>query len=738
MRTKKLLMTIALSLILTGAYAQKIDQRLTLLVEQPNQRRAQGKSVLDTAEIKKNINVTFHPDGMVERITVIATLKPGATVPTKQLEQLGIKVRFVVSDKVVLIVPAESLKQLEQVEELAEVSVDEAMEPDNDLARKETKVSDVSDLVKAQAAGLPKAYTGNGVILGIIDQGIDFNHASFRMQNGATRIKRVGIWNKLDYQEYSTEEEISSLTTDNTVTSHGSHTAATAGGSETGKADTQTQGMAPDTELFLIGLANSPYHSNIAESIRKIFAYAEKENKPAVISISMGNIAGLHDGSNLVPKAVAESTEKGTKPGRAVLISASNEGNKHSSISKMLNDGEELKTVIGVNKLPSKRHPNDPVSYNCFIFCYADDYKDFDLQLKAVNITTGEISEVGTHLLNRSNYIYTANLTKRTVPVTVRGGSCVTYSLEIRNIHMDDNNYRLALVAKAGSNGQTIRLINRVKGLAEPPFDAPTDKGYDFAANGFTKGNSKFAFNCSICDDAVISVGSYITRNQWVTYQGEGYTIGKSVLTGQIQQVGEISDFSSYSTGDDNGKCHPTLIAPGHRIVSAANNYDTHNFLRNYPGTLNAQKRNGSLAIADASMFDRDNWYIQMQGTSMATPVAAGIVALWMQADPTLTVNRIKAVMRETCVNDQWTTDVTKIPSGRKEQAGYGKINCLEGLKKILNTSAIETISLDGHRQATPATMYSVDAPVYNMMGQRVDKSHPGLVIYKGRKYVNR
>ena len=33
--------------------------------------------------------------------------------------------------------------------------------------------------------------------------------------------------------------------------------------------------------------------------------------------------------------------------------------------------------------------------------------------------------------------------------------------------------------------------------------------------------------------------------------------------------------------------------------------------------------------------------------------------------------------------------------------------------------------------------MYSIDAPVYNMMGQRIDKNTRGLVVYKGRKYVN-
>ena len=125
------------------------------------------------------------------------------------------------------------------------------------------------------------------------------------------------------------------------------------------------------------------------------------------------------------------------------------------------------------------------------------------------------------------------------------------------------------------------------------------------------------------------------------------------------------------------------------------------------------------------------------QGTSMATPHAAGIVTLWMQAKPTLTVNEIKEIMKETCVNDDFTT-VAKIPSGNKVQAGLGKIDCLAGLKKITGTTGIETIEAGGHREATPATMYGVDAPVYNMMGQRVDKSQKGLVIYKGRKFVNK
>lgn len=86
----------------------------------------------------------------------------------------------------------------------------------------------------------------------------------------------------------------------------------------------------------------------------------------------------------------------------------------------------------------------------------------------------------------------------------------------------------------------------------------------------------------------------------------------------------------------------------------------------------------------------------------MSCPHTAGIVTLWMQAKPTLTVNEIKEVMKATCVNDDFTTNPARIPSHNKVQAGWGKIDCLAGLKKILNTTGIETIEVGGHREATP------------------------------------
>lgn len=729
---RKIQMIVALSLLTTGVMAQKINPQLTQLVEQSEMHRAQGLSALDTAEIKNNINVTFRADGTLDRISVIATLKQGAALPAEQLERMGIKVRLVVSDMVVLDVPADQLMQLEQVEEFSYVDADEMQEMDNNLAREETKVDKVNTLSNAQTEGLPQAYTGAGVLVGVVDRGIDFNHASFRTEDGATRVKKAIVFDREDKTEYTTEDEIKALTTDDTTTSHGSHTSATAGGSNM---DTNAQGMAPEADLMLVGIGRSSYTASIAQGIKDIFAYADQVNKPAVVNISFGSITGLHDGSELIAKTVAELTENGTKPGRAVMVSSGNSANSPVSISKKLQADEELKTVLGASTAPTKRYPNRNIGYRLNIYSYAEDYQDFNMQLKVVNVTNGEIEDVGTHVLNRNNEVYVPQLKKQN-PSTAKGVTAVVYTLYCNNIHMDDPNLRLMLVAKAGTDGQTLRLIRGGKRNIEPELDAPTDKGYNFAENGYTKGSGEFAFNRGICNDAVISVGSYITRNQWNDYLGESHSLPESRLTGQQKQIDEISDYSSYAIADDNGKPHPTLIAPGQRIVSAANNYDTDFFEKDKPGTL--KSRPESVPIIYQNKFERDNWYIAFQGTSMSTPVVTGIVALWMQADPTLNVNRIKEIMKETCDNDSWTTDPVFIPSKHKEQAGYGKVNCLKGLKKILGTTAVETISIDGRREATPATMYSVDAPVYNVMGQRVDKSKRGLVIYKGRKYVNR
>ncbi len=751
MKKIRLQLLFALLLLMTGAYAQKIDQRLTNLVNQVSLRRAQGLHPIDAKAVNRSMAVDFNADGTIRAFSAIATLNKGAECPTAQLEQMGITVRYAVGNQAALIIPADKLTALEQIKEIRFVSADLMKQRTNDLARKETKADIAGDATRAIAAGLPKAYTGKGVVLGIIDDGIDFNHAAFRNADGSTRVKRAYVYSAFDvtnkkaiYKEYD-ETNVGQLTCDTTGLSHGTHTSATAGGSEIGNG---FQGVAPEADLVLCGLSGYLSTSNINDALGKIFDYATSVNKPAVVSISLGLITGFHDGVDATAQLVGTLTNNGTKPGRAVLISSGNAAANWESIIKMMYDTTtELKTVLGASSVSS-----NGVIYKSEYSFYANDYKDFDIQLKVVNLKTGVLSDLGNHVLDLEGNPVTADdlLKPYGGQPRVTGEKGYIYYLETdrTSVKMDNSDYRLALVVKANSADQVIKMICAGDNNDEPCFDAPNREGeYNFAGAGFTKGNGDMAFNVTVCNNAVISVGSYITSPEWTNYKDKNYKYKESPVTGKIQKVGEISDFSGYGV-DDNGRPHPTIIAPGQGIISAANNWDEQMFkthregLADEPGVPDEEDERKGNALATLISYveknNRRNWYVLEQGTSMSTPHAAGIVTLWMQADPNLSANQIMEILKKTCRNDDFTTLEAMIPSSNTVQAGMGKIDAVAGLKMITGSTGIETIEAGEHREATPATMYSVDAPVYNMMGQRVDKNTRGLVIYKGKKYLNK
>lgn len=726
---KRIWMMMALLLIVAGVNAQKIDQRLTGLVEKVSSRRAQGQRPIDAKAVNKSIAVRFNADGTIRSLSAIGLLKEGAECPTAQLEQQGIEIRYQLGNMVVMNIPPDKLQLLDGIEEFYSVRADEIKKMMNSLSRQETQANKVTDATLAAAAGLPQAYTGNGVVLGIIDRGIDFNHAAFRNADGSTRVKRAVVFKENVGKVYETEAEIKALTTDDTTSSHGTHTSATAGGSEVGNG---MQGVAPEADLILCGLENYASASNIADCINFIFDYATSVNKPAVVSISLGSIIGFHDGSDIVAQAINHLTKNGTKQGRAVVVSTANSAANWESI--ITYPGTTCKTVLGAAKVPQTAA--EAVTYTGQYFFYASDYKDFTLELKLVNVMTGEVMPLGDHVKNVSDGT-TCNLKIETGTLpTLTGGNAFYGYLDVSDgVKLDNNNYRLAIFTTPSYDSQMIKMMCEGDDYNEPCFDAPNvTGGYNFAGNGYTKGCGEFAFSTSICNDAAISVGAYITRTNWTNYLDNIYSYMPSQLTGENQELGEIADFSSYGV-DDNGIARPTVIAPGMGLVSAANNWDQEHFVSGQPGQ---PKEEDVVLISNKEQNGRNNWYYLTQGTSMSCPHTAGIVALWMQANKELTVNEIKKIMEATCVNDEFTTNEAMIPSHNKVQAGFGKIDCLEGLKKILNTTGIETIEAGGHREATPSTMYSVDAPVYNMMGQRVNKSQKGLVIYKGRKYVNK
>ena len=732
---RNFLLLVAL-LTATVAGAQKVDQRLTRLAVETAQRRAQGIQTGAEA-VKDRIAVDYDEAGSVRAVSVQAYLKKGAQCPTSRLEQMGITVRYVVDDVAVLSVPLDKVARLEDVDEIQFAKADELVHFMNDKAREVTKAGLLSVDANAATVGLAKAYTGKGVVLGVVDTGIDFNHKAFLDYQDNNRIKRVMIFHTDagNNSKFTTPAEIKALTTDFNQMSHGTHTLATAAGTEQGNS---LQGVAPEVEMVAVGLYNTMSESNVAQGIKYIAEYADEVKKPCVISISLGKETDLHDGSSLVAKAIKEVTKDGTAEGKAVLVSSSNSASMWGGIIQTLgapgSDGYQLKAIMGCDNEIKNLDPviGDMPEYGSIDFiAYAADGKDFTAEIKIVNTQTGAVTDDLTGKITDGDVLNpqprTIELTKINNYPTASGATAVVYKATYRTKSVLKDPYeRLAIFVK-GNQGQTIKLINDDENARERNFFVPAA----LANQGYTEGVNNFSINTYVCDDAVISVGSTVSRTQWEYYQapagGVAY-LQESKVTGKAPRIGDVSDFSSYCIADDNGKARPTVLAPGQMILSAYNAYDITSFEGDMPNVL-LNSQICSFLVPEAQQIEgvgRKYWYGAMNGTSMSCPHAAGIVALWMEADKTLTVNRIKDVMRETCM----TVTADQCPSKDIQQAGYGLIDAVAGLKNILASTGIDTVEA-----ATPT---DDNAPAYNMMGQRVSRNTRGLVIYRGKKYVNK
>ena len=168
--------------------------------------------------------------------------------------------------------------------------------------------------------------TGKGVLVGIIDSGIDYTMESFQTPDGKTRILSIydeGLGRIFTREEIDAALESGERLPTFDVTGHGTAVTNIAAG-RGGK----NQGVAYESELIIVKLdtanqSSYPMTTSLLRAFYYLVTEAAKRNMPIAINLSFGNTYGAHDGRSLVERFMNNAAEYGKN---VICVGSGNEG----------------------------------------------------------------------------------------------------------------------------------------------------------------------------------------------------------------------------------------------------------------------------------------------------------------------------------------------------------------------------------------------------------------------------
>lgn len=152
-----------LTLILTpviGVCQSKYDMGAALLVENYRQAATLGSGATSTADVKATLIVSVDGDATIDAI-----------------RRLGIEVKSVRNNVAIVTADVKDIDAMAQLPGVISIETGREQRPMMYFARTSGNAESVLD---GSGSGLTQAYTGKGVVTGLMDQGIDPNHVVFR------------------------------------------------------------------------------------------------------------------------------------------------------------------------------------------------------------------------------------------------------------------------------------------------------------------------------------------------------------------------------------------------------------------------------------------------------------------------------------------------------------------------------------------------------------------------------
>lgn len=634
--------------------------------------------------------------GAVAERTAVMITADDATEAVALLRNHGYDALAVGQRLVSASIPVAQLEALLDLPGIRKVEAPRRFRPLLDKARASVQ----ADVVHA-GTGFDSPYTGKGVLVGVIDQGFDYAHAGLRANNGVSRAKLA--------REYTTNNNglaISySHTTSNAIISqrhdthddtHATHVAGIAAGTRLlrNNADlTPYYGLAYNADLALI--ASSFADAEILDAVKTIKDMAQRNGQPWVVNMSFGSQFGPHDGSTDYDRSLSSYVGDG-----GFLVAAmGNEGLDRLHLAHAFTAPDE--TLYSAIQVMTNDNA-EPVEEKTPVTIWMDKgtkYDDLEIRLRLYDTGRGTFVTAA----DASNFWNTR--TEASVDSATNNGK-VNLVFAILNKQLFTRTYRDAEVY--------VPVLEVKAKRAGVGFHAWIEAGYgewwDADDNSFANGDSKYQVaEGAASSEKVVAVGAYTTKTSWTALNGiaDYYTL--------MGQVDELAKFSCVGPQVDNNLPKPAVVAPGNFVTAPISS--THRTYRK------ADIEDDTNTIEKITLNGRDNYYGLMQGTSMATPMVTGAIAIWLEAYPTMPYATLMDILQKSSSHDSHTGHDTWNATW-----GYGKLNVYEGLKLAIQAKKNETTGIyHVANTATPLTFLPEGHRYRLLFGSHEAEAHIAL-----------
>ncbi len=478
--------------------------------------------------------------------------------------------------------------------------------------------------------------TGKGVLVAVVDTGIDYHNPDFiDAMGGQPSSRLLAYWDTLDDSfdhsggsvgsrppfSYPNKASIGTIYTREQLTAelrsstprnpepdaegHGTACAALAAGN--GRlSDGRYPGVAPGADLIGVRIGSGPQLENvfllgaICDWLEQV---ARREGRPLVISCSFGSQEGGHDGFRIEEREL-DARFPVTAKGRAVCVAAGNEDEDGLHARVEFGRSQAHRELAWVAVPGAKRRGPKAAEMTVYVDGAAPDA--VEIRGQGAKLVTKYI-----HPLSRSTVMQIDVPAEGKLELSYKGGRTAVAD------------------AYVYGEGGRVQFTDRL------------------AATGQLIGSPGLARNA-------ITVGSYDFNDGFTFLDGPGrlnvFPGGKPAE----MEVGAISAYSSHGYSR-RGDTKPDLASPGEYFTVPA---------------VKATDRRGLPRDASGK-------FTIFNGTSAATPYVAGVVALMLERNPGLTLGEIKDLLHKHATKDKW------VGAAPNAAWGYGKLD-LEAVKNVL------------------------------------------------------